>query len=379
MNTESTLVVAPLLSVNEPEAQVVEILVKPGQSVRQGELLCVLATTKASFDVEAEVSGYVHRVMIAPNKNVSAGEPMFEIGPERPLEVEKLMAVEARSTPTIEPPEDLRITQKALKLARELKIDLNVLPRDSLVTESVVRTFRLERPPVEEPPVKPDLPLPVPEVHPCFDASTLLIYGAGGHAKKIIDLVRQNCCFRLAGVIADPAPTDPDLLGVPILGGSDILPSLWDNGWRLIVNGVGGIHRPLLRVEIFSRLALQRYTFPILIHQAARVSSTATLEAGVQIFDGALIGPSVKIGFGVIINTGTVVSHDCTVGDYAHLTPGVILAGRVKVGRGALIGMGVTTDIDVTIGEWARIGNGCRINADVPPRATIPSGTTWSR
>jgi acetyltransferase-like isoleucine patch superfamily enzyme len=39
--------------------------------------------------------------------------------------------------------------------------------------------------------------------------------------------------------------------------------------------------------------------------------------------------------------------------------------------------MGVTTAVGVKIGEWARIGNGARINGDVPPRGIVQAGTTW--
>lgn len=369
MSTESSTISAPLLSVNEPEAQVVEVLVKFGQKIGKGDLLCVLATTKASFDVEAEASGFIRRILITPGQLIAAGEPIFEIGPDPPAPEDNVASRNA-SLFTDRLPEGLRITHKALALAGQLCVDLDTLPRDVLITEAVVRSLA----PAREPRVTS---CSVPDVVAPFDANTVLVYGAGGHAKTVIDLLRQSGQFSLAGLIADPAPTENDLLGAPILGDSGALVELHARGLRLIVNGVGSIDRPRMRVDIFDRLARKGYAFPTIIHSKSVVEPSARVAAGAQVFGSAFVGAAATVGFGAIINTGAIVSHDCKVGDYAHLTPGVILAGRVRIATGALVGMGVKVNVGVTIGEWARIGNGCCINSDVPPHTIVRAGTTW--
>ncbi len=359
-------ILAPLLSVNEPEAQIVEVSVEPGQRISIGDLLCVLGTTKANFDVEAEAPGYIHRILITPGQTVEPGAALFEIGSE-PLGKTEGEVPDPVKLACDGVPADLRITQKALNLAREIGFDLNLLPRHALVTETLVRASS----------IRTKLMAGQPASAARTNGTAVLIYGDGGHAKTIIDLLRQSRHFSLAGVLADPAPVVPDLLGVPVLGTSDVLPSLHEEGLRLIINGVGGTNSPRIRVDIFERLAQFGYAFPTIVHERAVVESSARLAAGVQIFGMAFVGSAATVGFGAIINTGAIVSHDCVIGDYAHLTPGVILAGHVKVGTAALIGMGVTTGVNVTIGDWARIGNGARIHADVPPHTVVQAGTTW--
>lgn len=353
---------APLLSVNEPESQVLEILVRQGQQVSAGDVLCVLATTKANFDVEAETSGYVQRILIAVGDTVPASAPLFEIGAEPPAMIEQ--AVSNAAVPELNGvPAGVRITQKAVKLARELRVDPTALPADVLVTEAVVRSLAH--------------PGRVPDVKPAINAREVLIYGAGGHAKTIIDLLRQTSQFHLAGIVADPPPGETNLLGVPILGASDVLPALYADGIRLIVNAVGGLQSTRVRIEIFERLAKLGYAFPAILHRTAVIEPSAAIAPGVQVFGLAFIGSASSVGFGAIINTGAIVSHDCVIGEYVHLAPGALLAGHVKVGTGALVGMGVTTHMNVTIGEWTRLGNGARIHGDVPPHTVVQAGTSW--
>ncbi len=354
---------APLLSVNEPEAQVAEVCVAAGRKVSPGDLLCVLSTTKASFDVQSEVEGFVHRIFITAGQTVAAGAVMFEIGSSPLLDPAPL---DAAPPPAVEraEPDGLRITDPARRLVAELGISLAGLPRDRLVTEALVCQLAARGRDAAAPPAR-------------LDASSVVILGAGGHARKLIDLLRQQSSLRLAGVVADPEPEFRELLGVPVLGSASKLGELHAGGLRLAINGIGGIQRVGIRVEKFDEMARIGLGFPAIIHPRAIVEPSAAVSAGAQIFEAAVVGPAAVVGFGAIVNTGAIVSHDCVIGDYAHLTPGVILAGEVKVGAGALVGMGVTTAVGVTIGEWARIGNGARIHADVPPRAIIQAGAAW--
>jgi len=213
--------------------------------------------------------------------------------------------------------------------------------------------------------------------HSGIDSNGLLILGAGGHAKTLIDLVRQTHHYSLIGLVADPLPPTPDVLGVPVLGGEELLPNLHEQGFRLIANGVGSPHRNRTRQEIFVRLADYGFTCPTLVHSRAAVEPSAVLGPGVQVLGMAFVGSHVRVGFGAIVNLGAIASHDCVIGDFAHVAAGAVLSGCVEVGTGALIGAGASVASGVKIGEWAQIGMGAQIEADVPPNATIEAGITW--
>ena len=364
-------VIAPMLGVNEQEAQLVELIVTTGRKVVVGDHLCTLETSKATFEVEAEVEGYIHNVLVAKGQLVTVGAVLFEISSEPPTESPASLSVSsAPATEANAQPEGLLITEKGLRLAKELGVALDALPLGALVTEAMVRGFSTKTAPTAGAAKTSEVKVP-------FDANELLIIGAGGHAKTIIDLVRQASHYHLAGLVAQPPPGVSEVLGVPVLGGEEVLQSLYDKGIRLMVNGDGAINRNQIRHEIFVRMAERGFAFPRIIHPKAVVEPSAEIGGGVQVFGMAFIGSAARVGFGAVINTGAIVSHDCKIGDLVHLTPGVVLAGSVEVGIGALIGMGVTTAVGVRIGEWARIGNGARINGDVPPHAVVQAGSTW--
>jgi sugar O-acyltransferase (sialic acid O-acetyltransferase NeuD family) len=363
-----------MLSVNEPEAQVIELFVTTGMKVSAGDRLCTLETTKAAVEVEAEVEGYIQNVLIAKGQQVIAGTVIFEISTEPPNESPAELSVPSTSPSEVGTlPEGLLISEKGLRLAKELGVPLGALPIGALVTEAKVREFfsKADTSP-ESDDAKSIFAFKAP-----FDAKELLILGDGGHAKTVIDLVRQAGRYRLAGVVAEPPPAVSEVLGVPVLGGEEILPSLHDKGIRLMVNGVGATNRNRTRYDIYVRMAKLGFSFPRIVHPKAVVEPSAEIADGVQIFGMAFVGSAAQVGFGAIINTGAIVSHDCKIGDFAHVTPGAILAGNVEVGTGALIGMGATTAVGVRIGAWARIGNGARINGDVPPHAIVQAGVTW--
>jgi pyruvate/2-oxoglutarate dehydrogenase complex dihydrolipoamide acyltransferase (E2) component len=102
-------VLAPMLSVNEPEAQLVDVFVTTGRRVSVGDPLCTLETTKATFEVQAEVEGYIHDVLVSKGQQVTAGALLFEISSEPPAEPAASSPPAADAEPR---PEGLLITEK---------------------------------------------------------------------------------------------------------------------------------------------------------------------------------------------------------------------------------------------------------------------------
>jgi sugar O-acyltransferase (sialic acid O-acetyltransferase NeuD family) len=243
-------------------------------------------------------------------------------------------------------------------------VDLTKLPTDRLVTEDLVWQFTVDR---------PAIPLPA------SDKPFILIYGAGGHAKSVMEMVLQNGVHAIAGIVDDDQGlTGKQVLGIPVLGTRVVLSLLVAQGVKLAANGVGGILDIDVRVRIFELLERTGFTFPALIHPRATVEPSAKVEEGAQVFANAYIGSEAFLHPRCMINTNTVVSHDCVIGEYTHIAPGALLAGHVHVGRRTLVGMGVTTTIGVRIGDGVRIGNGAIVLADVPDKMVIQAGRFWT-
>ncbi len=315
----------------------------------------------------AEKTGYVIGLSAHQGQLIRAGAILCYLADKKEEAIPKTSQAtfESSSNEKDRLPQDLRITEPALKLARREKLDLSQLPRDQLITESKLRSLLSSQAVLD--------PKELKEIDP----DAILVYGGGGHGKSVIDLLRTLGCYHIVAVLDDGLTPGSTVLGVPVLGGAGKLPHLFAQGVHQAVNAVGGIGNLPVRKKVFQDLKNAGFNFPTIVHPTAFVESSAELSNGIQVFPQAYIGSDVHCGFGAIINSGAIVSHDCVLGDYVNLSPGAILAGEVNVGSNVLIGMGATVNLRVNIGVGARIGNGATIKEDVPPNAIIRAGSIW--
>ncbi len=362
---EPERVLIPLINPNEPEALLAEIQVTDGQQVEREQVLCTLETTKSTVEVLAERAGYVVGLQFEQGQTVRAGQALCYLA-DNP---DWTLPEPERSSPALlgmARPAGLRITDPALALARKHHLDLNGLPQDRLITAQVIQDLLAgsNRPGIR-----------MPEF--AFDPGAILVYGAGGHGKSVIDLLRSLGIYRIAGVLDDNPAVSGELMGVPVLGAGDQLADLHAQGIRLAVNAVGGIGNVQVRIAVFQRLAEAGFTCPAVVHPSAVVERSAVLAPGMQIFPQSYVGSDVQAGFGTIVNTGAIVSHDCRLAAFVNISPGAILAGGVEVGEGSLVGMGATVNLLVKIGPGARIGNGATVKSDVPAGGIVRAGGVW--
>ncbi len=195
----------------------------------------------------------------------------------------------------------------------------------------------------------------------------LLIYGAGGHGRVVLDAARASGCFRgYAFVDEGGGLAGKRVDGVAVCTTPDEV--LREEGpWQVVV-ALGSSQLRLEAVQRISRLAVP---FATIVHPFAWVSEAATLGEGTVVFAGAVIQPGAHIGKHAIINTSASVDHDCHIGDFAHISPGAHLAGTVAVGRSAHVGMGASMIPGVVIGEEAVVGAGAVVIRDVPDGTTV--------
>ena len=358
----------PLLNPNETEAKVVHLAVKEGQFVSKDSVLCILETTKSTAEITAETDGYVVSLQLSENELAEAGTLFCYLAGSSDWKPEPSADVKLKPRDDlfdgIEKPEGLRISQPALKLAEEAGLDLTLLPIGPMVTTKTVTDLLDQAKVTTASSTK-------------IDPNILVVYGGGGHGKSVIDAIRSQSKYEIYGVIDDGLQAGDQVLDVPVLGGSEMLSKLHQQGVRQAVNAVGGIGNIKNRIQVFQKITNSGFSCPAVIHESAVVEPSAEVAPGVQIFPHAYVGSDAIVGFGVIINTSAVVSHDCSLADYVNISPGALLAGSVDIGYGTLIGMGVTINLGVSIGESVRIGNGATIKSDVPDGKIIKAGMIW--
>ena len=199
----------------------------------------------------------------------------------------------------------------------------------------------------------------------------VVILGAGGHGKVVLDILRAAGRHNPVGFLdADRTLAGTTVAGLPVLGPVNLLPKLRQQH-RTGLGAVVAIGDGRTRRSYAALVAEHGLELVNAIHPAAVVSPTAALGRNVVVAAGAVVCVDARVGDSVIVNTAAVVDHECEVGDGAHVGPGALLAGRVRVGAGAFVGLGAKVIQCLTVGEEAVVGAGAVVIADVPDHATV--------
>ena len=198
----------------------------------------------------------------------------------------------------------------------------------------------------------------------------VIILGAGGHAKVLIDALLLRSVELLGITDADAGKKGHTLLGVPVLGGDAEVMKHPAEAIRL-VNGVGSVRVNPLRRQLFEQFAGKGYRFASVAHPSAIIATDVALSEGTQIMAGAVVQTGCHIGTNALINTGSIVDHDCHIGNHAHISPGVTLSGGIRIGENSHIGTGATVIQGIQIGRNSLIAAGAVVIRDVPDGVTV--------
>ena len=188
----------------------------------------------------------------------------------------------------------------------------------------------------------------------------MILYGAGGQAKVIYDLILSNNHLLEYLVDDDPRGEFPHHLQVykpsrELIENKKLIIAIGDNQAR---------EKIYLQIKDWCE-------FETIKHTSAYVSRFSEVGEGTVIMPQVCINAEVKIGNHCIINTACTIEHDCVIADFVHISPKAALAGNITVHRGAHIGLGANILQGVTIGEGACVGAGSVILNDVPPYAVV--------
>lgn len=183
--------------------------------------------------------------------------------------------------------------------------------------------------------------------------STINLYGAGGHAKVIIDILRETAKDI---VVYDDDKTLSELLNFPIIH---------DRIDNPIIISIGS---NTIRKKVVGKLEDAIYTSAI--SERTTLSQNVEVGEGTVVMQGCVIQSSTTIGNHVIVNTGSTIDHDCIIEDFVHIAPGCNLCGAVEIAEGTLIGAGSVIIPGVKIGKWSVIGAGSVVVNDIPDNVT---------
>lgn len=200
---------------------------------------------------------------------------------------------------------------------------------------------------------------------------TLLLYGAGGHAKVAYEAARLSEP-ELAVEVCDD---EPERQGQPFVN-VRIIAVPERLAQSQFVHVAIGDNRA--RRDVTETLVAKGARLHTLQHSAAVVSAWASVQPGCLIAAQAIVGPEAHVGRGVIVNHAAVVDHECEVSDWCHIAPGAVLGGRVILGEGVLVGSGAVVLPGVRVGDWAVVGGGAVVTRDVMAGVTVVGVPAWA-
>ncbi|WP_411348131.1 acetyltransferase [Paenibacillus sp. WLX2291] len=192
-----------------------------------------------------------------------------------------------------------------------------------------------------------------------------ILYGAGGHAKVILDIIFASG-NTVIGFI-DDFFEDTQWNGIPYLGNGqsiDTVINQYPDTHFLVAIG-----NNRMRKAIVQRLH-HLVSWGKIIHPSAVIGSDVYIGEGTVVMPNVVINANTKIGKHSIINTAATVDHDNNLGDFVHLSPGVHTAGEVCIGNSTHVGINASIIPGITVGAHSIIGAASCILENIPDYVT---------
>jgi len=195
------------------------------------------------------------------------------------------------------------------------------------------------------------------------NARQVLVYGAGGHAKVVIDIIEQEARYEIDGLLDDdPSLRGKSVYGYTVLGSCAAAAKLRTSRLRHALVAIGD---NAARLAIARRLVREGWSFARAVHPRATVARGVNIGAGSVIMAGAVLNSDARLGRHVIVNTCASIDHDCRIGSGVHIAPGCRLCGGVSVGAASLLGAGSVVTPLVKLGRAVRVAAGAVVTQDL--------------
>lgn len=193
-----------------------------------------------------------------------------------------------------------------------------------------------------------------------LEKRSILLVGAGGHARSCLDVIECNDKYSVYGLIGLQSEVGNSVLSTQVVGCDNDLRKLQLSCTNALV-AVGQIKNWMLRFNIFHKLAELGYYLPVIVSPKAYVSPYAKVGKGTIVMHGVVINAGAEIGENCIINSQCLIEHDVVVGNHCHVSTGTIVNGGTCIGDGSFIGSRSVIKENIQIGKRSLIGMGLTV------------------
>lgn len=189
----------------------------------------------------------------------------------------------------------------------------------------------------------------------------IIICGASGHAKVIIEVIEKQKKYEISGIFEDtPGMVGTKFMGYPVLGKID--------DFNKNDKGIVAIGDNYVRHQVVERIKNinNKFQFICAIHPSAVIGKSVRIGEGTFIAAGTVINAHAVIGKHCIINTLSSIDHDVIFGDFSSAAPGSHIGGGSEIGAFSIISMGVNVIQGIKIGDGTLVGAGSTVIKDIP-------------
>lgn len=197
----------------------------------------------------------------------------------------------------------------------------------------------------------------------------LLLLGAGGHCKSIIDTLLRSTEYSEIGIIEKKGNLTQSVLGIPVIGFDEDMQDLYGRGFTHAFVSLGSIGDTGARRRLASLISSIGFSVPNIIDESAHVSTNCKLGEGIYIGRNTVVNAGVSIGDHSIINTSSTIEHDCIIGEFVHVSTGSVLCGSVTVGNNTHVGANSVIRQQLKIGSNVMLGIGSVLMQNIPDQS----------
>lgn len=192
----------------------------------------------------------------------------------------------------------------------------------------------------------------------------ILIFGIGGHAKVLVDIIEKQEKYIIAGFINQNYEKNQIEMGYEVLGDVPSLNEIIAD--YEIYGGIIGIGDNSIRASVKEKIhrLIPNFKFVNCIHPNSSLGKDVTLGEGNVLMSGTIINSSSSINNHCILNTNSSIDHDCIMSNYSSIAPNVTVGGNVHIGEYSAIGIGSNILHNVNIGKNCIIGGGSLVCND---------------
>jgi len=192
----------------------------------------------------------------------------------------------------------------------------------------------------------------------------IIIIGAGGYSKVIVDIIHNDQKYEIAGFIDNNLPIGHKVLDYKVLGKEEEINNLINK--QEIFGGVIAIGDNFIRSNVEKKIKqlCNEFKFINCIHPKSNIAFNVVMGEGNVVMAGATINTSSEISNHCIFNTNCSIDHDNRIANFASIAPNSVTGGNVEVGEFSAIGIGATVKHNISIGYNCIIGASSLVNKD---------------